>query len=242
MAQEIVRIFVNHPSLVAKQEFLVESQSHYLVNVMRLKEDNKIVIFNGIDGDWLAQITQIKKGKIFLCIKEKIKEQDVVTQKISLAFSLPKRQVLSDIAKQSTELGVSKFYPIVSKRSAIGNFNKNSFFANVIEACEQCKRNDIPVICDKKSFTNFIENINKTQNLIICDESRKGEKPFKILQHLDSQKENIIFVGPEGGFSVEEFQLMSKKNLIRVSLGNNILRVSTACIAAIALIKHTVLS
>lgn len=237
MPQETVRIFVNQTSLKAKQELLIEEKSHYLFNVMRLRKGDEIIIFNGIDGDWLAQITQAKKDKTSLYVKEKIKSQDIITGQISLAFSLPKRQVLSDIAKQGTELGINKFYPIISKRSSTVNFNEKSFFANIIEACQQCKRNSIPQIANINSFVDFTANFHERQSLIICDESGGGDKDINIVSLLSYEKENIVVVGPEGGFSQEEFQIINDKKLIRMDLGKNILRVSTACVSAITLIK-----
>jgi 16S rRNA (uracil1498-N3)-methyltransferase len=238
MPQEIIRIFVDQTISGVNQEFIIKEQKgHHLANVMRLKEGDNIIIFNGIDGDWLSQISHIRKEKITLLTREKINSQNKFKRKISLAFCLPKRSVLKDIAKQATELGVFKFYPIVSKRSFIGDFNKKSFLTNIIEACQQCKRNNIPQIVDKKSLIDFVRNINEEQNLIICDESGRGKSIKDIIPSIDYNKENIILIGPEGGFSSEEFHFMDEKNLIKMDLGENVLRVSTACVAAISVIN-----
>jgi len=238
MPKEITRIFIKNPVLNINQEVELDNHSHYIINVMRLKEGDELIVFNGLDGDWFSKIIKIKNRRVVALLMHQVKKQDITSNRISLAFCLPKKQILTDIAKQATELGVSKFYPLVSKRSFMANFNQQNFLTNVIEACQQSKNNNIPKVGKKSSFVEFIKNINyQNSNIIFCDESDGGKKAKEAFNNLDFSKENIIIIGPEGGFSEEEFSLIEDKDIIRLDLGPNILRVATACVAAISVVN-----
>lgn len=212
----------------------------YINNVLRHKIEDKVSLFNGVDGEFLSQIENINKKNLTL----KIIERTSVFKKpsnITLAFSIIKGKNLEFIAEKATELGVSKFQPLITDHSITDNFNETRFFANVKEASEQSKRVDIPEIISPKKIRNWLQELDFTNKIIIfCNES--GGVSFKEIANKNKDynfNEIIIIIGPEGGFSDSEFTLINGiKQIHQISLGSQILRSETAVIASIVLAKE----
>ncbi len=238
----------------------------YLAKVMRKKIGDEIYVFNGADGEWRAEITNIEKRNLTIIIKEQIAEQ-MAASPVTLAFAPVKNVRIDFVAAKATEMGVGKFSPIITHHSVVDKINEERFGANIKEACEQCERNDMPQILPIKKLEKFLNEVGKWENknlqkvfseaenlsstqkeekiLILCDESRQASKASillpKIFAARKPQQEIIILIGPEGGFSKEEFAMMRQiKNLHAISLGERILRADTAIIAALALVNEFV--
>jgi len=229
----------------------------YLVKVMRKKVGDEIYIFNGLNGEWRAEIAAIEKRNLTIIIKEKVAEQMALSH-ITLAFAPVKNVRIDFVAAKATEMGVSKFAPIITQHSVVDKINEERFAANIKEACEQCERNDMPQILPIKKLEKFLHEVGKLESgnnealpinndeekiLILCDESRQAQKASVILPQIFANKkpgqEIIILIGPEGGFSKEEFAMMRKiKNLYSISLGARILRSDTAIIASLAIVNE----
>lgn len=235
----MIRIFLNLEKISLEQYIEVTDKDFlYLKNVMRVKILDQINIFNGNDGDFLAQITQINKKNMQIIVQKQIKEQ-YFPPKISLAFSIVKNNTLESIAKRGMEMGVTKFIPITTQRSFINKFNEEKFLINVKEGAEQSERNDIAKIIKLQNLNNFLDNVTNDQILILCDESKDSHKLEDILQQINNDnKEIIILIGPEGGFCDAEFKLIKSYNIYSISLGPRILRVDTAVISALTLIQE----
>jgi 16S rRNA (uracil1498-N3)-methyltransferase len=235
----MIRIFLNLDKIYLKQIIAIQDQNfNYLKNVMRVKIFDKINIFNGKDGDFLAEIIKIDKKRCQIAILELIKKQ-YFPPNISLAFSLTKNNTLESIAKRAVEMGVTKFLPIITKNSYINKFNENKFKINIKEGCEQSERNDIAKLEKLEKLNNFLDNIPDNTILILCDESGRSKKASLVLQDIPQDfQEIIILIGPEGGFSENELEQIKLKTIYSISLGPRILRVDTAAIAALALIEE----
>lgn len=237
----MIRIFLNLDKIKPNDILnITDNNLSYLKNVMRVKISDQIIIFNGKDGDFLAKITEIAKKKLTIQVNSRIKEQNQLA-KISLAFSIVKNNTLESIAKRGMEMGVTKFIPIVTQRSFMNKFNKEKFYSNVKEGAEQCERNDLAIITELQNLENFLKNYHDDDKiLILCDESKNPEKTSHIFNKINVQnREIIIIIGPEGGFSEQELNLIkSKKHLKAISLGERILRVDTAIVSCLALINE----
>jgi len=236
----INRLYVNC-DLKINDLIKIEGQDFiYINNVLRLKIKDKISLFNGIDGEFLSQIENINKKNLTL----KIVERTSIFKKphnITLAFSIIKGKNLEFIAEKATELGVSKFQPLITDHSITENFNQTRFFANVKEASEQSKRVDIPEIILPKKIKNWLQELDFSNKIIIfCNEI--GGASFKEIANKNNYynfNEIIIIIGPEGGFSNSEFSLIDNiEQINQISLGNQILRSETAVIASIVLAKE----
>jgi 16S rRNA (uracil1498-N3)-methyltransferase len=236
-----IRLFVAQnnlrPSTTIK---LCDNDFDYLTKVMRQKIGDQFFVFNGIDGEFVAKIISIEKKNLIAEIGEKIAELKKVPN-VTLAFAPIKNVRIDFIAEKATELGAAKFQPIITEHTIVDKINLERFKANVKEACEQCERNDFPEIFAPKKLDKFLSEIEtKDKILILCDESGQGLKASEVLSKINHQnKEIVILIGPEGGFSKREFAKMRElENLFAISLGPRILRADTAIISALTLVSE----
>jgi 16S rRNA (uracil1498-N3)-methyltransferase len=238
-----IRLFVNEENLSLGKEIKIsENDFEYLTKVMRQKINDEIFIFNGVDGEFIAAISQLEKKFLNLKISKKISELKKLPN-ITLAFALVKNVRIDFFAQKATELGVSAFQPILTQHTIVDKINSDRFKANVKEALEQCERNDFPQIFELKKLVKFLEEKDSANKIfILCDESGQGIKASQKLseiRQISQDKEIVILIGPEGGFSENEFTQMRKlKNLFSISLGPRILRADTAMISALTLVQE----
>ncbi len=236
-----IRLFLAQEKLVLGLEVkILGADFEYLTKVMRQKIGNEIMLFDGVNGEFVAEISAIEKKFIAARIIKKISDLKKVPD-ITLAFALVKNVRVDFIAAKASELGVAKFQPLTTQHSVVDKINLERFAANVKEACEQCERNDFPQICDVKKLDKFLNEEAAAEKIfILCDESGQGEMASIILPRINvEQQEIVILIGPEGGFSVAEFAKMRQlKNLHAITLGPRILRADTAMIAALTLVQE----
>ena len=212
----------------------------YLIKVMRQKIGDEIIIFNGFDGDFIGKIIEIQKKTLTLELVEKINDLKK-SPNITLAFAPVKNVRIDFVASKASELGIRSFQPIITHRTIVDKINEERFKANVKEACEQCGRNDLPQILPIKKLDNLFKENLENKILILCDESGNGKKASEIFAKisLKNDQEIIIFIGPEGGFSKEEFaKFHALKNCFFLNLGPRILRADTAIISALTLVQE----
>lgn len=235
----MIRLFINQENLNINCQFKIgDSDFIYLSKVMRQKIDSQILVFNDRDGEFKASIIDQGK-KYFTCqIIEKTSPY-VSPNNITLAFAPVKNVRIDFIAAKATELGVKKFQPIFSQHTVIDKINYNRFNANLKEAAEQCGRMDLPAILPIKKLYKLLEE-DLQRIFLLCDESGNGSKASDLLPKINfKDKEVIILIGPEGGFSKEEFEKMYRiENLYPISLGPLILRSDTAIISALTLVQE----
>ncbi len=236
-----IRLFIPEKNLDRGTRIkLCGNDFEYLTKVMRQKITDRFFIFNGVEGEFVAQITDIEKKSLSAEVGEKISELKKVPN-VTLAFALIKNVRIDFVAEKATELGVARFQPILTQRTIVDKINLERFSANVKEACEQCERNDFPEIFPLKKLEKFLsEEGIKKKILILCDESGQGAKASEVLSKINvAEKEIVILIGPEGGFSESEFAKMRQlKNLFAISLGPRILRADTAMISALTLVQE----
>lgn len=237
-----IRLFAEEKNLQRAQKVkILAGDFDYLTKVMRQKIGDKIFLFNGCDGEFLAEISEIEKKFLTLEILEKIYDLKKVPN-ITLAFAPVKNVRIDFVAAKATELGVARFQPILTQRTIVDKINSERFKANVKEACEQCERNDFPEISEIKKLDKILDERGKI--FILCDESGRGEKASEIFPKIIATEplpysEIVILIGPEGGFSEQEFQKMrGLQNLYSLNLGPRILRSDTAIISAITLVQE----
>lgn len=243
MAKKYIRLCLEKNQMSLAKEIEIQGNDFdYLVKVMRQKQGDKLAIFNGSDGEFVAEIIEISKKNLRLKIIEKIAPL-VQVPNISLAFALVKNVRLDFIAQKAVELGVSKLYPMLTQHTIVDKINEERFRANVKEALEQCERNDFPQILPLQKLDKILAD-DSNKIFILCDESHQGSKAEIILKKLAQNPEIkttelVILIGPEGGFSETEFgRMRQKNNLVSMSLGPRILRADTAIISALTLAQE----
>ena len=194
-----IRLFFPESLSLNCKSKLDKSQSHYLTNVMRIKIGESFSLFNK-NGEWLAKINQISKGIVEFCIIEKLRQKENIKE-IWLAFSPIKSNYFNFMIQKATELGVTKFIPIIFDRTIVRKINKERLEKIIIEATEQSNRINVPIIEKPQSLKSFLNKNNNKMNLIFTDLNSKNKK-LDINKLTD--KPMCIIIGPEGDFSESE--------------------------------------
>ena len=230
-----IRLFFSKSLSLNLIDKLDKSQSHYLNKVMRLKVDQIFSLFNS-SGEWEAKILNISRNIIEFNITKQLRKKESIKE-IWLAFSPIKSNYFNFMIQKATELGVTKFFPIVFERSIVRKINKDRLEKIIIEASEQSNRINIPEILNLKNLKEFLENFPNDGSLIFCDINSNKEKIDALLSK-KNRGPLCILIGPEGDFSeVERQSIIDIKQSISLSLSYNILRSETAAIAAISIIN-----
>ena len=213
---------------------LDKSQSHYVNKVMRVKENEIFSLFNS-SGEWEAKILNISKGVVEFNVTKQLRQKEN-PKELWLAFSPIKSNYFNFMIQKATELGVTKFIPIIFDRTIVRKINKERLEKVIIEASEQSNRINVPDIEDPKSLDNFLNN-NKV-DLIFTDLNSENTK---IDLKKVTDKPTCVIIGPEGDFSEEERAKILKFSGVQpLKINENILRSETAVISAISIIKYAI--
>ncbi len=229
-----IRLFCEVTLGVGEKINLEKDQAHYLKNVMRCKINDKIFVFDNTTGEYIAEIFNIDKRSLNIEVLEKTKPI-YVPGDVWLIFCPLKKTRTDFLVEKSTELGLRKFLPTLSDKTQTKTLSMDRFKKNIVEAVEQCGGTFIPEILPVSSLAKVIEELPKDRMIIFCDESLKSRNINDSL--LSEKPEKVaLLVGPEGGFSNSERNLLrTKKNVLPVSLGNRILRAETAAVVALTM-------
>ena len=226
-----IRLFFPESLSINLTGRLDKSQSHYVNKVMRIKVNEVFSLFNS-NGEWEAKILDISKNIVEFNITKQLRQKEN-TKELWLAFSPIKSNYLNFMIQKATELGVTKFLPIIFDRTVVRKINKERIEKVIIEAAEQSNRINVPSIEEPQNLNFFLNN---KIDLIFTDLNSKNKK-------LDLKKltENptCIIIGPEGDFSeAEREQILSFKGVQPIRINENILRSETAVISAISIINY----
>ncbi len=214
---------------------LDESQSHYLIKVMRINEGKNFSLFNQ-NGEWEARITKIIKGIVEFSITKKIRSHES-HKEIWLAFSPIKLNYLNLMIQKATELGVTKFIPILTERTIVRNINEKRINKIIIEASEQSNRLRVPKLEEMVKLDIFLK-LNQKTNIMFGDLNTNNTK-----LNIKNTEPLCILIGPEGDFTEKEREKILKlKNIIPLKINENILRAETAAISMISIIAFQLLS
>ena len=229
------RLFYSNRLKTGTISRLSEKQSHYTKNVMRLKVGDKISLFNSQDGEWDVKI--LDQGKIFTEFKvEKLSRPLSKEKDIWLAFSPIKKGPQDFMIQKTTELGIQKFIPVLCERSVVREINIKRAEKIITEACEQSNRIAVPKIQGLQRLDEFIKNFPDNGKIVFCDINSESKD---LKNKLPKKNPICILIGPEGDFSEEERQSIIKyKNVISITLANNILRAETAAIASTIILNY----
>ncbi len=227
------RLFINENLTLGGVYTLAPAQAHYLLNVLRLNLHDEVKVFDGKNGEFLAQISAAGKKETQITIREKIREMSF-SPDVWLLFAPVKKDKTDLIIAGATELGVSKILPTITRRTICERVKTERFQAQVIEAAEQCRRLDVPEVRPAETLENVLKNWPKDRTLFFMDETGNGQNVLKTFA-ADKNSASALLVGPEGGFAEEELNLLRKLDFAKaVSLGKRILRAETAALAALA--------
>lgn len=240
MKKSKTRIFVNKSISSNLIIYIKDKQHHFLKNVLRIKVNDEINIFDGMTGEWKSTVMSINKENTVLRVT-KIINKLKKSNDIWLVFSPIKQHRMSLAIQKATELGVSKIIPCITEFTNIRKINAKNLHDNAIEAAEQSERLDVPRIEKQVDLTTLLSNWPEDRKLIYCDEKIKEKRSIIDLLLPCKKAENkwAVLIGPEGGFSDSEQELITKsKNVLSVSLGDRLLRSDTAITVSLFCIQE----
>ena len=230
-----IRLFFSESLSINLSSKLDKSQSHYLSKVMRVNTGEKFSLFNQ-NGEWEAKIDKIIKGIVEFSISKKIRS-NTNEKEIWLAFAPIKLNYLNLMIQKATELGVTKFIPILTERTIVRKINEKRVNKIIIEASEQSNRLKVPQLEEIIKLDHFLK-FNQKTNIIFGDLNTNNKK-----LNINSTEPVCILVGPEGDFTTKEREKILKlKNLIPLKINENILRSETAAISIISIVTFNLLS
>jgi len=224
---------------------LEATQANYLLNVLRLQAGASILVFNGRDGEWRAELVTTGKKKATLNIAERARAQ-TASGDLEYLFSPLKHARLDYMVQKAVEMGVSRLAPIIMRHTQAERVNLGRMRANAIEAAEQCGVLNIPEIAEPRKFESLTRGWKAERLLVFCDEEVDVKDPVTALSSargggLAGPLPVSVLVGPEGGFAdTERAALLKLPNVVRLALGPRILRADTAAVAALALVQAVV--
>ncbi len=226
-----IRLFIASPLLAGGEVAPDPAQAHYLLNVMRAGEGAEIGVFNGKDGEWRAKLALTGKRSCLLRLEEMMRPQSQDPD-LWLLFAPIKSGRIDMVAEKATELGASLLWPVITAHTAVSRVNTSRLKANAIEASEQSYRLSVPEIREPASLDRVLGNWPEGRTLIWLNET--GSSP-PIAQALPPTGPCAFLIGPEGGFSDQELDLLGElKFAIGVGLGPRVLRADTATFAALS--------
>ena len=228
-----IRLFYSKSLSLNLTDKLDKSQSHYVSKVMRLKENEVFSLFNS-SGEWEAKISNITKSIVEFNVTKQLRHKEN-TKDLWLAFSPIKSNYFNFMIQKATELGVTKFLPIIFERTIVRKINKERLEKVIIEAAEQSNRITVPSIEDPQKLKSFLNN---DMDLIFTDLNTANTKID--LTKLTT-KPTCVIIGPEGDFSEKEREEILKFNGVQsVKINENILRSETAVISALSIINYAI--
>ena len=229
-----IRLFFSESLSQNLKSKLNKSQSHYLTKVMRIKVGENFSLFNS-NGEWLAKITEAYKGIVEFIVIEKLRQKDIAKE-IWLAFSPIKSNYFNFMMQKATELGVTKFIPIIFDRTIVRKINKERLEKIIIEATEQSNRINVPVLEKPQNLKNFLSINSKKIDLIFTD---LNTSKIKLEINKKANKPLCVIIGPEGDFSESEReQILNFEGVKPIKINENILRAETATISIISIINY----
>ena len=228
-----IRLFYSKSLSLNLTDKLDKSQSHYVSKVMRLKEKEVFSLFNS-SGEWEAKIANINKSIVEFNVTKQLRQKEN-TKELWLAFSPIKSNYFNFMIQKATELGVTKFLPVIFERTIVRKINKERLEKVIIEAAEQSNRITVPSIEDPQKLKSFLNN---DMDLIFTDLNTSNTKiDIKKL----TTKPTCVIIGPEGDFSEEEREEILKFNGVQpIKINENILRSETAVISALSIINYAI--
>ena len=227
-----IRLFFKESLSLNLTAKLDKSQSHYVTKVMRIKIGEIFSLFNS-SGEWEAKILSISKSIVEFNITKQLRQKES-TKEMWLAFSPIKSNYFNFMIQKATELGVTKFIPIIFDRTIVRKINKEKLEKVIIEAAEQSNRINVPSIEEPQSLKDFLSN--EKMDLIFTDLNSQNKKI-----DLDKLTNNptCVIIGPEGDFSEEERgEILGFKDVQPININENILRSETAVISALSIVNY----
>ncbi len=230
-----IRLCVDQPLGPGQSVALAEAQAHYLFGVMREAAGSRVLLFNGRDGEWLAEVAEAGRRKGMLTCLERTRKQDARPD-LWLLFAPVKKARMDLIVEKAVEMGVARIVPVLTAYTGSERLRRDRAEAHVREATEQCGRLELPEVADPVPLGRLLAGWDPSRRILWADEELAGEGSARDVLGAAAPGQWAVLTGPEGGFSGEERERLGALAFVTpVSLGPRILRAETAAVALLAL-------
>jgi len=234
------RLFLDAPLHAGATIPATREQANYLCNVLRLQAGAGLLVFNGRDGEWRAELALPTRKSASLVIGAQERPQEDGPD-IHYLFAPLKRARLDYMVQKAVELGVRHLAPVLTRHTIAERVNTERMRANVVEAAEQCGVLRLPSVAEPERLSAAIARLPPNRTLILCDEAAEVASPVAALSTLPVGAPVAVLIGPEGGFAEEErAMLLAWPRIVRLALGPRIMRADTAAVAALALVDAVI--
>ena len=229
------RLYVPEPLSLGAEIQLSFDHAHSLGNVLRLKLDDPVALFNSNDGEWVGPLTTLKKRNAVITIDQQTRSAEPEPGPW-LVFAPLKKTRTQMVIEKATELGVERILPVITENTIGGRINRDRMVANAIEAAEQCERLSVPDIAEAQSLDDLLSSWPEDRCLLVGDETGTGEPIAAVLSSKGHRFQDYgIVIGPEGGFQPDELKTLKTRGFTTlIDLGPRILRAETAVISTLA--------
>lgn len=231
------RLYVPAPLIPDAVVPLEPGAMNYLLNVLRMEEGARLLVFNGQDGEWEAELRKPTRKTAVLGLLRQTRLQEA-SGVIRYAFAPLKAARLDYLVQKAVEMGAAALTPVITQRTQVRGLRPEKMTANIIEAAEQCGVIAVPRLEAEQRLDVFLGSLPPGETLIFCDEDADIADPVSALRAVQPTAGITVLVGPEGGFTPEERAMVLKHpGVRRISLGPRILRADTAAVAILALVQ-----
>jgi 16S rRNA (uracil1498-N3)-methyltransferase len=234
------RLFVDAPLAEGARVPLERPQANYLLNVLRRRAGENVLVFNGRDGEWRATLSAEGRKSAELQAVRQTRAQTPLSDLVYL-FAPLKHARLDYMVQKAVEMGAGALKPVFTARTQASRVNLERMRANAVEAAEQCGILAVPAVLPDEPFAAALKALEEERILVFCDENAPLANPIQALEQVRNIGAKFaVMVGPEGGFTEEERALvLGRRQTVRVSLGPRVLRADTAAVAVLALLEAT---
>ncbi|TKA95927.1 16S rRNA (uracil(1498)-N(3))-methyltransferase [Cereibacter changlensis] len=248
MADAKIRLFVEQPLGAGQPVPLTQEQAHYLFGVMRLGKGAGVLVFNGRDGEWRAEVAEAgKRGGLLVCAEQTAPLR--VPPDLWLMFAPIKKARTDFIVEKAAEMGVRRILPVQTRFTNSERIRQDRLQAHAVEAAEQCGGTFVPEVCDLVALDRLLADWPAERRIMWCDENMLGARAGLLAGEGETEPRGFeeapkapspgpwaVLIGPEGGFAeAEQARLRRMEQVVPVSLGPRILRADTAAVAALTL-------
>lgn len=232
---KLPRLYVDQDLSADTPVSFTADQAHYLKNVMRRQPGDRLRLFNGRSGEWLAALTTADKKQATARLEKQLLPQPPQGRETHLLFAPIKKARMDFLIEKAVELGATHLHPVITQYTEVRQVNEERLRAQIVEAAEQCERLSVPALAPAKKLATLVSGWDKAIPVHACIE-RAEDAP--LLQDCALGERAAFLIGPEGGFAPEEIEMLRRIPAVRpVSLGSSIYRAETAALICLAAVR-----
>ncbi len=233
----IPRLFVEQPLDCNSEIKLDQEQTHYLAHVLRMRRDDKLILFNHDEYEYAARVLELSRRESRLVINGRTAAKRESALEICLGIGISRGQHMDYAIQKAVELGVSRIVPVLSEFSNVKLQRQDNKMAHwrkiIIHASEQCGRTQLAQLELPVSFADYLSEYPAPLQIILQPDAEHT------LNSIDDKPDLIsLLIGPEGGFSETELLLARDRQFMPIRFGPRILRAETAVVAVVSVCQQ----